>query len=78
MGDQTKEPKSSGPHDSHANAELSKGTSSTESTILRPARALKSELPLRPSYQGRDRYPAHKRGRVCLPLRALMGIRPAC
>jgi hypothetical protein len=35
------------------------------------------EFPWRP-YQGRGRYPAHEKGRVCLPLRALTGIRPAC
>ena len=67
MGDQTKEPKSSGPRDSHENAELSKGTGPEERAPLAP-------------YQGRGQYLAHERGHVCLPLRALMGIlvRPAC
>ena len=52
MGDQTEEPKSSGPHDGHVNAELSKGTCSAESATLRPARALKSEFPWRPTKGG--------------------------
>ena len=67
MGDLMKEPKSSGPHNSHENAELSKGTCPEE------------RFPLAP-YQGRGQYPAHERGRcrVCLPLRALTGVRPAC
>ena len=56
MGDQTKEPKSSGSHNSHANAELSQGTSPEE------------RIPLAP-YQGRGRYPAHEKDRVCLPLK---------
>ena len=65
MGDQTKGPKSSGLHNRHENAELSKGAGPEE------------QIPLVP-YQRRGRYPAHERGRVCLPLRALTGIRPAC
>ena len=61
----TKRRNLSPPHDSHANAELSTGTGP------------EGQLPLAP-YQGRGRYPAHKRGRVRLPLGALAGVRPAC
>ena len=34
MGDQTEEPKSSGPHNSHANAELSTGPSPEHGKIV--------------------------------------------
>ena len=69
MGDQTEEPKSASPHTSHANAELSTGTCSAESAILRPVRALKSEFPWRPT-QGRGWYLVHKMDCACLPLGA--------
>ena len=75
MGDQTEEPESSAPHNSHANAELSTGTRSAESAIPRPARAPKREFPELASYQGRGRYPAHEKDRVDLP--ALEGLEPS-
>ena len=45
-------PKSSAPHNSHANAELSIGARSAGSAILRPARALRRDFPWRRTLGG--------------------------
>ena len=50
---------------------------STHAELSRGMGPEAQNAPWRP-YQGRGRYPAHEKGRVCLPLRALTGIRPAC
>ncbi len=67
MGDQTEEPKSSGPHNSHTNAELSKAGHRIGRVRHSAARECpEARIPWRPT-QGRGRYPAHKKSHVCLP-----------
>ena len=80
MGDQTNKPKSPAPRNSHENAEFSTGTRSADRVRYRPLYSAACEspetrIPLAPN-QGRGRYPAHEKGRACLPLQ-VGGLEPS-